>query len=88
MSFNRDLFQESEFSMKIIALNAPNVRMATRVSDSGPSFELPLDLLPEIDQRDIEDLQTLAKWFKETSVELAEIDDVFCDFDILKSAFE
>jgi len=74
--------------MKIIALDAPNVRMATRVPDSGPSVELPLDLLPEIDQRDIEDLQTLAQWFKETSIELAEIDEVFCDFDNLKSAFE
>jgi hypothetical protein len=74
--------------MKIIAPDAPNVRMATRVSNSGPSFELPLDLLPEINQRDIEDLQTLAKWFKETSIELAEIDDVFSDFDHLKCAFE
>ncbi|MFT4557856.1 MAG: hypothetical protein ACI92S_003230 [Planctomycetaceae bacterium] len=74
--------------MKTIALDAPNVRMATRVSDSGPSLELPLDLFPEINQRDIEDLQTLAKWFKETSVELAEIDDVFSDFDILKSALD
>jgi len=74
--------------MKIIALDAPNVRMATRVSDSDPSLELPLDLLPEIDQRDIEDLQTLAKWFNETSIELAEIDEVFCNFDNLKSAFE
>ncbi|MFT5323767.1 MAG: hypothetical protein ACI8P0_001618 [Planctomycetaceae bacterium] len=74
--------------MKTIALDAPNVRMATRVSDSGPSLELPLDLFPEINQRDIEDLQTLAKWFKETSIELAEIDDVFSDFDILKSALD
>lgn len=74
--------------MKIIALDAPNVRMATRPSDSGPSLDLPLDLLPEIDQRDIEDLQTLARWFQETSIELAEIDDVFCDFEDLKSAFE
>lgn len=74
--------------MKIIALDAPNVRMATRPSDSGPSFDLPLDLFPEIDQRDIEDLQTLAQWFKETSIELAEIDDVFSDYEDLKSAFE
>lgn len=74
--------------MKIIALDAPNVRMATRPSDSGPSFELPLDLLPEIDQRDIEDLQTLAQWFNETSIELAEIDDIFSDFDDLKSALD
>ena len=74
--------------MKIIALDAPNVCMATRPSDSGPSFELPLDLLREINQRDIEDLQTLAQWFKETSIELAEIDDVFSDSDELKSVFE
>ena len=40
--------------MKIISLDAPNVRMVSRPSDSGPSFELPLDLPPEIDQRDID----------------------------------
>lgn len=74
--------------MKIISLNAPNVRMATRPSDSGPSFELPLDLPPEIDQRDIEDLQTLANWYKETSVEFAEIDEIFKNFDNLKSELE
>ena len=72
--------------MKVISLDAPNVRMVTRPSDSGPSFELPLDLPPEIDQRDIEDLQTLAQWYKSASVELAEIDDIFADFDELKSA--
>ena len=42
--------------MKIISLDAPNVWMDSRPADSGPSFELPLDLPPEIDQRDIEDL--------------------------------
>ena len=72
--------------MKVISLDASNVRMVTRPSDSGPSFELPIDLPPEIDQRDIEDLQTLAQWYKSASVEFAEIDDVFCDFENLKSA--
>lgn len=74
--------------MKIISLNAPNVRMVSRPSDSGPSFELPLDLPPEIDQRDIEDLQTLAQWYKSAPIEFAEIDDIFTNFDDLKSAFE
>lgn len=73
--------------MKILSPNAPNVRMATRVADSGPSFDLPFDLPPEIDQRDIEDLQILAQWYKATSVELAEIDDVFSNFADLKSEF-
>ena len=45
-----------ELAMKIISLDAPNVWMDSRPADSGPSFELPLDLPPEIDQRDIEDL--------------------------------
>ena len=73
--------------MKIISLDAPNVRMVSRPSDSGPSFELPLDL-PEIDQRDIEDLQILAQFYKAASVELAEIDEIFTSFDDLKSAIE
>jgi len=50
-----------ELAMKIISLDAPNVWMDSRPADSGPSFELPLALPPEIDQRDIEDLQTLAQ---------------------------
>ena len=74
--------------MKIISLDAPNVRMVSRPSDSGPSFELPLDLPPEIDQRDIEDLQILVQFYKAASVELAEIDDIFTNFDDLKSAIE
>ena len=74
--------------MKIIALNSPNVRMTTRPSDSGPSFDLPLDLLPEIDQRDIEDLQTMAKWYQETSIEFAEIDELFANFNDLKAELD
>ena len=74
--------------MKIISLDAPNVRMVSRPSDSGLSFELPLDLPPEIDQRDIEDLQILAQFYKAASVELAEIDEIFTSFDDLKSAIE
>jgi hypothetical protein len=72
--------------MKVISLDAPNVRMVSRPSNSGPGFELPLDLPPEIDQRDIEDLQTLAKWYKSASIECEEIDEVFCDFEELKAA--
>tara|TARA_R110002072_G_scaffold303109_1_gene493959 strand:+ start:54875 stop:55102 length:228 start_codon:yes stop_codon:yes gene_type:complete len=74
--------------MKIIALNSPNVRMATRLSDSGPSVDLSLDLYPEIDQRDIEDLQTLAKWYQESSVEFAEIDELFANFKDLKAELD
>ncbi|MGZ0168833.1 MAG: hypothetical protein ACKVHE_04710 [Planctomycetales bacterium] len=70
--------------MKVISLDAPNVRMVSRPSDFGPSLELPPDLPPEFNQRDIEDLQTLARWYKSASMELAEIDDFFTDFDKLK----
>jgi hypothetical protein len=72
--------------MKVISLDAPNVRMVTRPSDSGPSFELPFDLSPEIDQRDIEDLQTLAEWYRSASIECADIDAVFCNYEELKAA--
>ena len=78
---------ESEFAMKVISLDAPNVRMVSRPADSGPTFELPLDLPPEIDQRDIEDLRILAKWYK-SAAEFAEIDDIFCSFDNLKLAID
>ena len=77
-----------ELAMKIISLDAPNVWMDSRPADSGPSFELPLDLPPEIDQRDIEDLQTLAQWYKTTSSKFAETDEILADFDQLKSTVE
>jgi hypothetical protein len=76
-----------ELAMKIIAPDAPNVRMVSRPSDSGPSFDLPLDVPPEIDQRDIEDLQILAQWYKSASIELAEIDSIFAEYDDLRSTF-
>ncbi|MBL6706114.1 MAG: hypothetical protein ISQ06_08385, partial [Planctomycetaceae bacterium] len=44
--------------------------------------------LPEIDQRDIEDLQTLAKWYEETSIEFAEIDELFANFNDLKAELD
>jgi len=77
-----------ELAMKIISLDAPNVWMDSRPADSGPSFELPLDLPAEIDQRDIEDLQTLAQWYKTSSNEFAETDGIPADFDQLKLAAE
>lgn len=70
--------------MKVISLDSPNTKMVSRPSDSGPSFDLPLDLPPEIDQRDIEDLQILAQFYKSASIEFAEIDDIFTDFDDLQ----
>ena len=77
-----------ELAMKIISLDAPNVWMDSRPADSGPSFELPLDLPPEIDQRDIEDLQTLAQWYKASSNEFAATDGILADIDQLKTAAE
>lgn len=71
--------------MKTISLDAPNVRMETCLRDSDANLELAFDLPPEIDQRDIEDLQTLAKWYKSATIEFADIDDVFSEFDDLKS---
>ena len=73
--------------MKTISIDAPNVRMESCSPDADARLELPLDLPPEIDQRDIEDLQTLAKWFKSASIEFADIDDIFSNFDELKPAF-
>jgi|SaaInlStandDraft_2_1057019.scaffolds.fasta_scaffold193318_1 hypothetical protein len=77
-----------EPAMKIISLDAPNVWMDSRPADSGPSFELPLDLPAEIDQRDIEDLQTLAQWYKASSNEFAATDGILADIDQLKTAAE
>ena len=77
-----------EPAMKIISLDAPNVWMDSRPADSGPSFELPLDIPAEIDQRDIEDLQTLAQWYKASSNEFAAPDGILADIDQLKTAAE
>ncbi|NQV22759.1 MAG: hypothetical protein HQ518_00185 [Rhodopirellula sp.] len=70
--------------MKVISLNDPNVRMTSRPTDAGLSLDLPLDVPPEIDQRDIEDLQILARWYKSAAIELADIDNVFSHYDELK----
>jgi hypothetical protein len=72
--------------MKTISTDAPNVCMESCVTDPDARIELPFELPPEIDQRDIEDLQTLAKWFESATIEFADIDDIFSNFDDLKPA--
>jgi hypothetical protein len=73
--------------MKTISIDAPNVPMETCATHADAHLELTIDLPPEINQRDIEDLQTLAKWFKSASIEFADIDNIFSNFDELKPAF-
>ena len=72
--------------MKTISIDAPNVCMESCQADFATSPDLQLDFPEGIDQRDIEDLQILAKWFESTSIEFEDLDEVFCDFDQLKSA--
>lgn len=70
--------------MKTISHNTPTVRMKSRYDDADIEMEPGVSLPCGIDQRDIEDLQTVARWFESTKIEFADIDDVFSNYDQLK----
>ena len=69
--------------MKTISFDTPTVQMASRRQDANIEFDIDADLPCGIDQRDIEDLQTLAKWFESSTIKFADIDDVFSNYDQL-----
>jgi hypothetical protein len=70
--------------MKTISLDTPAVRMKPRHQESDMGFDELAELPCGIDQRDIEDLQTLARWYESSEIKFADIDDVFSNFDQLK----
>lgn len=71
--------------MKTISRNTPSVRMKSRLEDADVDLDLDENLPCGIDQRDIEDLQTVARWFESAKIEFADIDDVFSNYDQLKT---
>lgn len=73
--------------MNTISLDAPFVSVKPRHSVEDSAVDQHLDSQPEIDQRDIEDLQIVAKWYESAVIEKEAIDAVFSNYDDeLKSA--
>lgn len=72
--------------MNTISLDAPFVTAKSRHRVETATIDEQQELPPEIDQRDLEDLQIVARWYETASIEKEAIDDVFSNYGELKSA--